>query len=161
MSEELGGVVFEHIADITPIRNDTGDVREEMPQSRYGKASEVALNRYGRGPFCKFTIPRISQSQEGVYIFMVCGQPIYVGQCENLGSRINTGYGNISPKNCYVGGQQTNCRINNLIFKAANRGAHIRLLFHESNDRYRVEGDLIRQLSPEWNRSTPSLLHPR
>ena len=31
MSEELGGVAFEHIADITPIRDDTGDGREEMP----------------------------------------------------------------------------------------------------------------------------------
>ena len=30
--------------------------------------------------------------------------------------RYNNGYGRISPRNCFQGGQSTNCRVNNLIF---------------------------------------------
>ena len=42
----------------------------------------------------------------------------YVGECANLSARFNVGYGNISPKNCFSGGQETNCRLNNLLYEA-------------------------------------------
>jgi hypothetical protein len=42
-----------------------------------------------------------------------------------LSARFNAGYGNISPKNCFKGGQETNCRVNNLVHSAALAGERI------------------------------------
>jgi len=61
------------------------------------------------------------------------------------------GYGNISPKNCYKGGQETNCRLNNLIFQSATAGAGIALWFHETANYKAVERELRAELVPEWN----------
>jgi hypothetical protein len=32
----------------------------------------------------------------------------YVGECRDLVKRFNSGYGQISPRNCFVGGRRTN-----------------------------------------------------
>jgi hypothetical protein len=50
-----------------------------------------------------------------------------VGECANLSARFNTGYGNISPKNCFKGVQETNCRLNNLLYSAIVVGQRISL----------------------------------
>jgi len=76
----------------------------------------------------------------------------YVGECQNLSARFNMGYGQISPRNCYEGGQRTNCRVNQLILKAVRTGYHVELLFHETSDRQAVEGELIAELAPLWNK---------
>ena len=54
-----------------------------------------------------------------------------MGECANLSVRFNAGYGNISPKNCFKGGQETNCRLNNLLYLAAAAGMRIRSGFFE------------------------------
>lgn len=95
-----------------------------MPQSRYNNGKNLPVNRYGQGPFCKFRIPN-GQHYSGVYAVMVGRQVKYIGECENLSSRFNMGYGNISPRNCFRGGQETNCRLNNLICEVAKRGESI------------------------------------
>jgi hypothetical protein len=82
---------------------------------------------------------------------------LYVGQCENLEIRWGmTGYGGISPRNCYQGGQQTNCRINNLIYRETKVGVELRLWFHllkgDKQKRLAVEKRLIAALQPTWNR---------
>jgi hypothetical protein len=61
------------------------------------------------------------------------------------------GYGVISPRKCYRAGQSTNCRINNLILGAFKSGDKVKLFFHETNNRFEVEDDLIERLDPEWN----------
>lgn len=98
---------------------------------------------------CRFTIPWIPR--EGVYLIRVNGSVKYVGECANLGHRFNTGYGNISPRNCYVGGQPMNCRINHHIYEAAKDNSEIKLHFHETNGSFEVERQLIEKLKPEWN----------
>ena len=47
------------------------------------------------------------------------GQIIYIGETAGLRQRFNMGYGNISPRNCYVGGQSTNCKMNKIVPKLA------------------------------------------
>lgn len=84
---------------------------------------------------------------------MVVGSDIrYVGECVNLSARFNAGYGNISPKNCYKGGQETNCRVNNLVYRAASEGETLSLFFHETVEYKAVEARLRAVLQAPWNR---------
>ena len=88
------------------------------------------LNKYGDRVFCKF---KISEShnilkKRGLYCYFVDGQVKYLGKCtSNFGTRINAGYGNISPKNCFKGGQPTNCHVNSEINQALSRGQCIEI----------------------------------
>jgi hypothetical protein len=75
----------------------------------------------------------------------------YVGECASLSARFNAGYGNISPRNCFKGGQETNCRLNNLIYMAATAGGHISLWFFQTADYESVEAFLRTTLDPAWN----------
>ena len=142
---------FAHVCQIEPLRDASGSVLQVMPQSRYKNAATVLLNRYGSGPFCKFRIPN-SYRTSGVYILSIDGEVQYVGECANLSSRFNSGYGNISPRNCYKGGQETNCRLNNLIYLAAERGERVSLWFFQTDDYKAMELALRAALSLPWNR---------
>ena len=123
-----------------------------MPQSRYSNKNKLSLNRYGKGPFCKFTIPK-DYKVGGVYAIIVNEELKYIGECVNLPSRFNTGYGNISPRNCFKGGQETNCRINNLILEITKKGKSISLWFLNTWDHKSVEGGLLMKDGPAWNRA--------
>ena len=74
-----------------------------------------------------------------------------MGECEDLQTRFETGYGNISPRNCFIGGQSTNCKINHLIRGGARANAQIDLWFRPGLDRKRLEFDLIAEIRPAWN----------
>ena len=59
-------------------------------------------------------------------------------------------------KNCYKGGQETNCRINQLILKCAESGWSINVHFIETADpadRFALESAYIAAFSPPWNRT--------
>lgn len=122
-----------------------------MPQGRYRNARNLPLNSYGAGPFCKFTIPGRFQAC-GVYVLTVDAELRYIGECANLSNRFNMGYGNISPKNCFKGGQETNCRLNNLLYTAALAGGRTSLWFLQTAHYKLVEVQLRRALNPPWNR---------
>jgi hypothetical protein len=147
----VAGYDFEFICEIEPQINSDGTVKQFMPQSQYENLANIALNKYGRGPFCKF---RISNQNElrGVYIFTVDGKVQYVGECEKFSSRFNMGYGNISPRNCFKGGQETNCRLNNLVYRAATTGEKILLWLFHTADHKEVEAKLRAIQRPAWNR---------
>lgn len=70
----------------------------------------------------------------------------------NLGERYNNGYGVISPRKCYKGGQETNCRINNLILQNFKNKSSIDLYFYETDERINIESKLIKEYDPEWNK---------
>ncbi len=74
------------------------------PQSRYKNNKGLLLNNHGSGHFCKFVIPKNCMIN-GVYAIVVNKELKYIGECVNLSSRFNSGYGNISPRNCFKGGQ--------------------------------------------------------
>ncbi len=146
------GYRFEHVTDLAPVRLIDGVVRAFMPQSQYANECGLPFNKYGMGPFCKFTAPRSSQ-RGGVYLLVVGADIRYVGECANLSARFNNGYGNISPKNCYKGGQETNCRINNLIYTSSIEGETLSLFFHETADYKNAEAQLRTVLCLPWNRA--------
>lgn len=147
----FGDYDFEHVCDIEPLRGADGTLTQFMPQSRYRNARNLPLHKYGAGPFCKFKISRRLQVS-GVYVLTVDEQLRYVGECVNLSARFNAGHGNISPKNCFKGGRETNCRLNNLLYAAVLAGERISLWFFQTSDYESVEAVLRSTLKPLWNR---------
>ena len=154
----FSGLQFSYVGRIQPERNANGEILEETPHTRYRGSNKPALSRYGKGPFCRF---RIAQGQQwqcgGVYVVAQGDAVRYVGEAVNLERRWGAaGYGQISPRNCFVGGQDTNCRINNLLLLETKTGGQFDLWFHsvgrDKNARLSVESLLMASLQPPWNR---------
>jgi hypothetical protein len=148
----IGEYKFIKVCNLSPELDEKGNLKTFMPQSRYLNQKSLPLNKYGRGPFCKFKIPR-NYKTSGVYAIVADGEIKYIGECVNLSSRYNMGYGVISPRNCYKGGQETNCRINNLILQEASQGNQLSLWFFETDDYKKIEIKLLEKHNPEWNRT--------
>lgn len=146
----LAEYTFTFVEAITPERAASGAIQEFSPQKRYRKAATAPLHKYGHGTFCKFRIS-VPMGLVGVYTLIVDGAVYYVGECVDLGKRFNMGYGNISPRNCYEGGQMTNCRINQHILNVSKVGGRVNLYFHPTAQRKAVEDQLIAHYSPPWN----------
>ncbi len=151
MKRDFAGYEFDFIAQIDPELDPSGGVREFMPQSHYQNSKSLPLNSHGSGPFCQFRI-RSDLPLQGVYVITVNSEVIYVGECQNLSERFNArGYGTIHPRNCFEGGQPTNCKINNLVLQKTKLGGKIELWFRETYDRKNLEASLIGKLRPMWN----------
>ena len=155
----LGGIRFTTSVEIAPEKAPNGRVRAHMPQSRYQKADAKPLNPHGAGPFCRFMAAEQAELPQapGVYVLTIDGAPTYVGKAHNLAQRWGPqGYGTISPANCFIGGQSTNCRINHEIFKAARADQFIQVWARqERDDPSHMETRLIRALQPPWNIQIP------
>ncbi len=147
---QFAGTRLSKVCDIRAAAGESDSVGEYYPQKRFKNSRNLKLNRYGQGPFCKFKIAN-GLNKPGVYVISVRGSPQYVDECQNLSSRFNTGYGNISPRNCFVGGQETNCRINNLICRHSKQGDPIELYFTESSNHKDLERHLRKQEPLPWN----------
>ena len=140
---------------IEPERRADGAVRHFQPQQDYEKRDDVELNAYGTGSFCHFMVPT-EIDRAGVYLIVTEDRLAYVGECQDFSQRFNTGYGQISPKNCYKGGQETNCRVNQLILKCAESGWATDVYFIETAEpagRFVLESAYIAAFSPPWNRA--------
>lgn len=146
----LEGDDFRFVTPLMPMHDLSGAIMEYLPQGRYAKAEDARLHQDGSGPFCRFriTVPR---GLVGVYTLMVLGDVRYIGECEDLGKRFNAGYATISPKNCYKGGQPTNCKINRRVLDVSKRGERVDLYFHATLQRKLIEAHLIAACSPLWN----------
>ena len=148
---------FAYVASIEPDKHKDGSVAEFRPQDRYNNKRGDPLNRHGAGSFCRF---RVSQARhdEGVYAITINGQTKYIGECVNLAQRFSSaGYGGISPKNCFQGGQPTNCKINKKILHHAKQRDMIELWFIKTepgNARKVLESRMINSINPEWNGRT-------
>jgi hypothetical protein len=142
---------FNKIIEINPQKNKQDEIKEFFPQENYNNLKNLKLHKYGKGPFCKFKIPEIHS--QGVYILLINKNPEYVGECEDLASRWNTGYANISPRACFEGGQSTNCRINNIIFNAIKSRKTVELFFKKLTDRFALEFELISKINPKLNKT--------
>ena len=151
MELSIGGFPFTYICDIQPEEELSGSVKIYLPQSRYKNSEHLALNNYGQGPFCKFKIPN-HHHQCGVYALVSDEDVMYIGETIDLSRRYNLGYGIISPKNCFVGGQETNCRINHLILQLIQTGKRLSLWFYPTAKHKEVESKLRASIHTPWNR---------
>ena len=148
----LCGHDFEWTAEITPDTGADGQPIECMPQANYAKINEKPLNRHGKGPFCRFSIPDLPAAP-GLYAVTVDRRLAYVGiAAKNLRQRWGpSGYAEIQPVNCFRGGQSTNCKINHAILCAVRDKQIVELWMRRHNDPRPVEAVLIRELDPPWN----------
>lgn len=151
MRKRFAGVLFQRAEKITP-ENNNGKVILYKPQDLYRKARVSKLHRYGRGKFCRFRI-HVDGGLSVVYVVTVGNKAKYVGECQDLLTRFNSGYGNISPRNCFVGGQPTNCRVNKAILSVVLSDRSAYLWFHRAkkDERKPLEKKLISRLNPEWD----------
>ena len=145
---------FGYVCEIIPKLNSEGNVTEIFPQSKYENKKNLNLNKYGKGPFCKFTIDRKYSGKSGVYVILVNNEIQYVGECDDFFKRFGMGYGNISPRNCFEGGQLTNCRINSDILSVFKLKKIIQLYFLVADDRFKIEHELIINFNPPWNKTS-------
>lgn len=133
----INGVDFSFVDDIELDRDSLGRALEERPASRYNNRKSLRLNMHGEGPFCHFQIKDDKQTLDSLGVYAIVQNPsnvFYIGKCtgatSTLGKRFNSGYGAIHPRNCYQGGQSTNCRINHLILEATKQGELLTVVFH-------------------------------
>ena len=148
----LGGQSFRYVARISPEAGPDGKPLEDMPQRRYYAAETTCLNRHGRGPFCRFSVTGLPAAS-GVYAVTVAQQLTYVGIAmkslrERWGPR---GYAEIQPRNCFRGGQSTNCKVNHAILRATQRGLAVHLWTYQTATPRPLEKRLIAELAPPWN----------
>ena len=152
----FAGYSFTRVGPIRPERDERGEIIGHLPHYRFRNEGNLPLNNYGKGPFCRFRIAKGFRCS-GVYVLMNGDDPLYVGECQNLDGRWGpNGYGSISPRNCFKGGQETNCRINNLIYNETKAGSGFDLWFHpvegDKQARLAVESELVSILRTPWNR---------
>jgi len=149
---EIEDYTFEFVQELSPKCDAAGQIEQFMPQSNYAKSSTSKLNPHGGSSFCKFSISPRWSGYSGVYaLFNDNEKLLYIGECVDLRSRFNAGYGNISPKNCYQGGQPTNCKINKMVLNKYLNGEKVLLYFYETADYKRIENHLIYKLKPPFN----------
>ena len=154
MPLEIQNYKFHHVCEIIPKLDSKNNVLELLPQSRYENRKNLRLNKYGKGPFCQFSIDKKHSGKSGVYIISINDAIQYVGECVDFYDRFAYGYGSIQPRNCFKGGQETNCRINSNILTSFKSNGTIQLYFLETPDRFKIEDELIGKFNPPWNKTS-------
>ncbi len=134
----------------------------ENTHENYSKKDSVELNSYGNSLFAKFKIENNALTRQvGLYAFFKNDELLYIGRTHaSFHERLSTGYGNISPKNCYIGGQSTNCKMNSYINKSMSDGESITYYVYpmvgiESINN--LEARMIMELDPPLNGQIPSI----
>lgn len=80
------------------------------------------LNKYGGKKFCRYRINEFLKDN-GIYCYVLNDKIMYLGRClKTFNERLNLDYGKITPYNCLINGQATNCHINSLVNKFSNIG---------------------------------------
>ena len=146
----VNGRAFQFVETLQPLMDNNGSPILFFPQERFLNKKNLPLHFFGRGAFCSFRIAK-SKRLTGVYLLVVNDSIRYVGECENVCKRFNTGYGNISPRNCYLGGRTTNCKINRKLLDVVQSGGRVELYFLPTTDRKAVERELLSNHRPDWN----------
>jgi len=151
--EEITSRGFLRVCAIDIKRDSGGEPLEYLPQDRYDNPAGYKLNLHGEGPFCQFELPKLTDSA-GVYAIVVGEEVVYIGECQNLSERYGPrGYGVVHPRNCFVGGQSTNCKINSRVLSLIKQELIPALFFVKEAGVHRkdIERDLVDLLEPSWN----------
>lgn len=132
MNTSMYGYVFRCVGEISPLRNEDNSIYT-YTHNKEGKYINSHYHSFGNKVFCKFSIPEATASS-GVYIIKDIENDniYYIGECANLKNRYNCGYGNISPRNVFIGGRSTNCKVNNSILEVIKSGKRLHLFFMET-----------------------------
>lgn len=148
---KIGKYDFQYIETIEPMK-ENGAIAVFKPQNRYKNTKNLAKHAYGDKEFCRFKLQNANEVA-GVYAWFIQGEtkPIYIGETVNFKKRFNTGYGIISPRNCFYGGQKTNCKMNNVVLEKYANNEKIDIYFLETKDYKAVETELLLSVKTEFN----------
>lgn len=146
---KIGKYEFNYIETLELLNNKEGKLYYK-PQSRYKKAKESSLHEFGSGEFCKFKLNN-AKNISGVYAWIINDEVIYIGEAVNFKKRFNMGYGIISPRNCFVGGQKTNCKMNKVVLDTYKNGQNIDIYFYETKDYKAIEKELLKSITTPYN----------
>ena len=142
------GKEFMYAQSLIPLL-ENGRPKEFHPEKFYDNQDRLPLLYHGRGPFCRFSVDLPSVS--GVYLWVVGDEIIYIGEAVDLNRRFNSGYGNISPRNCYQGGQSTNCKMNKAVLQYFQAGTPVKLYIHPTKQYKELELQLLRSIYTKYN----------
>jgi len=113
------------------------------------------LNANGDNKYCRFKLSESNKnivSEKGLYIYRLFDEIVYIGRCrDSFKKRFNNGYGNISPKNCYIDGQSTNCHINSRINQVYENLEVYVLSLNDNRQIEEMERKFIKEFNPRWN----------
>jgi hypothetical protein len=143
------GYKFYYLQQLIPECDDNGCIVKYYPQDRYDNKRNLPLLYHGKGAFCRFSID--VDGGAGVYLWVVDNKIIYIGETVDLKKRFNMGYGHIAPRNCYVGGQSTNCKMNKVVLNLYEEGKIVSLYFYQTPDYKQVELELLRAITTLYN----------
>ncbi len=146
---KIGSYEFVFIETIELIKTKDGTLSYE-PQSRYKNAGTMPLHEYGEGAFCRFKLKN-AKDVSGVYAWVIDDEVVYIGEATNFRKRFNMGYGVISPRNCYIGGQITNCKMNKVVWKEYEKSNRIQIYFYETPHYKEVEEELLLSITTKYN----------
>lgn len=143
-------IEFEKASSIELIPDNDGHF-EYFPQRQY---KNIKCHTYVNGIdenscFCKFklNLPKV----KGVYLWVVDDEIIYLGEGVDLYKRFNVGYGNISPRNCFKGGQSTNVKMNNIALKTISSGKKIDIYIFATQNHKQLEKELLQAIKTPYN----------
>lgn len=111
------------------------------------------LNDHGDLTYRDFSIEAPDLlARKGLYVFLVDGKVRYIGKTtSSFQKRFNRNYGRVNPRNCFLDGQSTNCRLNHLVAEAGDSVAIYLCPLTEDPEIDRLEDALIARYEPEWN----------
>lgn len=150
---ELLGIGFDFAGALDADRGASGKVLLHQPHQRFANPRDLPLNAYGEGPFVRLVVPPLPDAP-GVYALSEeQGGVLYIGRARDSLRRRwgRQGYSVIDPRNCFVGGQSTNCRLNSLIAARLGNGDVLQLWKHEIEDPVMLEQELVANIGPPWN----------
>jgi len=150
---QIGGYDFSLGSVIDLCRNYDGTPHLDYPHLRLNNTRNLKLNKYGSGPFVTLTLTPPPPKEQGVYAVVADStQVMYIGQAANtIWQRWAMGAAKISPRNCFDGGQLTNCHLNTLNQRAVGDGQRLELFVLATTDYDHIERTLIATLQPPWN----------
>ena len=149
ITDELN-IKFEKFCTLSVIQDKNGSFFYS-PQLRYNNKNNhpYLAGIDEKTLFCKFkpNLPII----KGVYLWVINGEIVYIGEGVNLRDRFNNGYGNISPRNCFKGGQSTNVKMNRIVLWHYENNQHIDIYLCETSEHKRIEFMLLKRIKTKYN----------
>ena len=146
---KIGDCEFKYIETVELLNNKEGKLYYE-PQSKYKNTKKLELHEFGKGEFCKFKLNN-AKNISGVYAWVINNEVVYIGEAVDFKKRFNMGYGIISPRNCFEGGQKTNCKMNRVVLNEYKNGNKIDIYFFETKDYKAIEKGLLLKITTKYN----------
>lgn len=113
------------------------------------------LNKYGDNKFCNYRVNEYL-NDKGLYCYILDNEILYLGRSlKTFKERLNIDYGRITPYNCLIDGQATDCHINSLVNEFSVNGnlkIGIYVMTNKTNEEIKcLEKQILSQFDFKWN----------